>query len=254
MWPLIGSMILMVACSAEGADGTAVVSSVDSAPSVTATESSLPAPTSSTSSLPVPSGLVLITENVDSRAREFGLVSPGGEYVGPVDTDGNPLLFEPIAGFGDFSDYDPFEEGDRPVNDAVFACVRAQGFPVQQTGSGGVDFSGVTEEQNQIAFAVLIACKVGLNEPPPEPLNVEQLTEVYAYRLELADCVSGRGYDVGDPPSLDRFLEGGGVWSPYPSFSGEGPAAIASLERACPQSPPGGYGSWDPGDPVVPEG
>jgi hypothetical protein len=246
-------VLLVGACSGGGPVETTVAPTVPVTPTTSSTvsESTLVSSVTSSSSALVPAGLVQITEDVESWAREYGVVAPDGEYVGPVDLQGRPLLFEPITGYGDFSDYDGFESGARPINDAIFQCMRDQAMPVHQDNLGGVDFTRVPDEQNHIALAVLLACKKGLNQPPPKPLTVDQLAEAYAYRLALADCVRDQGYDVEDPPSLDKFTEDEGMWSPYPPFM-EGPLAIGSLERTCPQSPPGGYGSWDPGDPIVP--
>jgi len=223
-------------------------------------ESSSPLPTksvatSSTSSTVVVSGGLVPAEDPWALAEEYHLVSPDGEYVGPIDTNGDPLLLEPIEGYRDFSSVDPFEIDAYEVNRLWAGCVNDHGFPAQLKPDGlTIDYTGVTDEQQQIAQAVSIACFNGLRLPntwPPQYTN-QQWEKLYSYELALADCVRGQGYDVTDPPSVDVFIDTTGMWSPYDELSLMG-AVQTQLKQACPPSPVGGFAAWDPGDPILPE-
>ena len=199
------------------------------------------------------SRLVRVTGDVLERARQYGLVAPTGEYVGPVDHDGNPLIFEPIDGYGDFSNTDLFEVDPTEIVSAQARCVQDQGFPVEVDASeSGFSFERVPPEQNQIAFAVAIACKEGLNLPPPSTPTVAQREEQLAYLTLVVSCLRELGFAVEDPPSLDEFIELDGAWSPYDALPPLGPAEFDRVDRSCPQWPPGGYGAWEPGDPLRP--
>ncbi len=253
-WTLVVLVgLLAAACSPAGTTHTA---SKEAAPPRSAASTiRLPA----TSSLPdpgreeAPSPLqeLVVPPDPRAQAREYGLYAPDGTYVGPVNEDGMPLVFEPVEGFGDFSDTDYFLVDWQQVNAATVTCVRHFGFPLKLHADGlGADWSQIPPEQNQLAQAVYWACYAGLAVPNPVPFNDEQWAEIYAYELALADCLRARGYAVPEAPSLDRFVETEGrIWGVYIQITAYGPE-WDELVRACPPAPPGGYGAWDPGDPV----
>lgn len=204
------------------------------------------APTGST-----PPGLER-SKDPEALAKQLGLLSPDGEYVGPVDSNGEPLLFEPITGYGDFSGQDPFDVDNYQVVRLLAECVADHGFPLTVTGDGtGLLFQSVPPEQNQLAQAVLFACKAGLGLEKPTPPTVEQLEEIYAYMVAVAHCLEEEGYSVTSPPSVDVYIDSQGYWNPYDDL----PADLSELTRlnqVCPQNPVGGYGAWNPGDPIRP--
>ncbi len=246
----VGALLVTGACVPRRAgDTTAPVPIPPPLPTAEATTPAPPpAPATST-----PGGLVRITTDVMERARRYELIAPGGEYVGPVDGNGDPLIFEPITGYGDFSDADLFEVDPTEIVALQARCLQDQGFPVRLDPSGsGFDFTAVPPEQNQLAFAASIACKEGLHLPAPTPPNTDQRREQLAYLTLVGECLREHGFDVADPPSLDEFIELDGAWSPYGSLPPLDPAAFEELDRACPQWPVGGYGAWDPGDPLRP--
>ncbi len=252
-----GAMVVLAACAGGPADGgtatpsTPAASTVNTTSTTGSTVRSEGASDALSTGPTTPSGLVRVTGDVMERARQYGLVAPTGEYVGPVDSDGNPLIFEPIGGYGDFSEVDLFEVDPTEIVSLQARCIQDHGFPVEVDSSGsGFGFERVPPEQNQLAFAVAIACKVGLNLPPPTTPTAAQRAEQLHYLGLVAECLRERGFDVDDPPSLDEFIEADGAWSPYDSLPQLTPTEFEQLDRSCPQWPVGGYGAWDPGDPL----
>jgi len=162
---------------------------------------------------------------------------------------------QPIEGCGDYSAYDSAWEPDRAETTARMAeCVQDQGFPVTVDGAS-IGFASVPPDQNELAYATMIACRVGLKLPIVGPLTEEQLKEAYAYQVALLDCYAENGYPGTEPPiSLDVFIELEGAWQALDIIGAPGPGeAWDELNRRCPQTPVGGYGAWNPGDPVAPQ-
>jgi len=242
-------VVMAVGCSSAVTPSTTEVGSVSS----TVESSSVGTTTTvagSTTTVGVMGGLVPAADPL-ALAEEYHLISPDGGYVGPVGSDGEPLLFEPITGYGDFSGVDRFDVNTYEMARLLVECVNDQGFAVTLDPDGGIGYASVPAEQNQLAFSVDLACEAGLHLPPPQPLSPEQLEKMYAYMVALAGCVEDQGYSVGDPPSLDTFIDSQGYWNPYFDLPD---SALMNLDliRACPQNPVGGYGAWNPGDPIVP--
>jgi hypothetical protein len=238
---MVGVLLLAAGCST-GATATTTGSTSSSVTSTT---------TVAVSTTRVVSGGVVPAEDPLSVAQTYGLVSPDGEYVGPVDSDGAPLVFEPIEGYGDFSKVDRFDVDTAEATRLLVECVNDQGFAVTLDPDGGIGFGSVSAEQNGLATAVYFACKAGLRLQAPEPLTSAQWEKVYAYEVALASCVAELGYSVSDPPSLDAYIDSQGDWSPYFDLPD---SALLNLDliRTCPQNPVGGYGAWNPGDPILP--
>jgi hypothetical protein len=77
------------------------------------------------------------------------------------------------------------------------------------------------------------------------PLNESQLTYLYDYLTgELTDCLETNGYDIEEPPTREAFSNSEGDWSPYTDLNPPG-SLWASLEKQCPQSPEGLFGTAD---------
>jgi hypothetical protein len=77
--------------------------------------------------------------------------------------------------------------------------------------------------------------------------------ELYAYQLAWQDCATQYGMSYEKYPTLEEFISLEGTFS-HDDF----PLRIASdtnfeeLYAACPPSPVGGFGAWNPGDPIQP--
>ncbi|GBE22951.1 MAG TPA: hypothetical protein ENH00_01110 [Actinobacteria bacterium] len=196
---------------------------------------------------------LVVPEDREGLARQYGLYSPDGEYVGPVDSDGRPLVFEPITGYGDFSDVPYFLLDWQLVNQREVACMQDHGFDLVLDADGlGANWANVPQEQNNLALAVAIACHAGLRLPDRVPRTEEQWAELLAYQIALRDCVASLGHDVPEPPSLDQFIESNGNWTAYDMVPNLVGPAWDELAKTCPQAPVGGFGAWNPGDPVRP--
>lgn len=245
---VVVAMLGVTGCSA--ATSSQAVTSAGVSTTVASSTTVPVSDTTTASSRGAPAGL---TPAADPRARaeQLSLVSPDGQYVGPVDSNGDPLLFEPITGYGDFSGQDRFDVDNYEVVRLLARCITDHGFSVTLTKDGpGLSYASVPPEQNQLAYAVEMACKEGLHLPKPAPLSVDQLEETYAYMVALAGCLVSQGYSVSDPPSVGVYIDSQGNWNPYDDVN-VGPGAWVSLNQACPQNPMGGYGAWDPGDPIT---
>jgi hypothetical protein len=187
-----------------------------------------------------------------SAVTHTTVVDSGSEGGG-----GTSVSIPPITGYGDFSHLTSYFEVDVfEVQGLAARCTQDRGFAVTfDPVTGGISFSDVPDEQNQQAGATLAACIAGLNLPELHPFTDDQLAVIYAYGLAVAGCLEGEGYSVAAAPSLEVFVDtwrqadNDGevtVWTPYASVRD------LSIEQVCPQSPVGGYGAWQPGDPITP--
>lgn len=160
----------------------------------------------------------------------------------------------PITGYGDFSGLEYFEVDSYLTVALVVQCMHDHGFPVNLIPPGdGYGFGSIPPEQNQLAQVYDEACWAGLNLPSYQDLDPVQRGEIYEYYLTLRDCLIAEGYDVAEPPSQEYFVENYNTdpWSPYESVGYVGPS-WESIQIRCPQQPVGGYGTWQPGDPITP--
>jgi hypothetical protein len=74
--------------------------------------------------------------------------------------------------------------------------------------------------------------------PPVPSADADYYAHYYDFLLELKACVETAGYEVPEPPSRDSFVESEGAnWHPYQNMDRLGDAALAALERTCPQDP-----------------
>ncbi|MDX1658510.1 MAG: hypothetical protein R3343_06800 [Nitriliruptorales bacterium] len=135
--------------------------------------------------------------------------------------------------------------------------MRDHGFPATII-PGGINFSRIPEDQNQKAQAVQAACEAGMNTPSPRPRNEAELGEIYEYMLALRECLIAEGYDIPEPPSKQVWIDthydpdlAWKIWSFVPD-AGNPEYSWEHIEVRCPAQPVGGYGQWEPGDPVVP--
>ena len=160
---------------------------------------------------------------------------------------------EPIVGYGDFSGIGYYSVDWALATELMAACVIDQGFPVRLEDDG-ILFGDVPADQNAEASRTLDRCMDGLNLPEFEWPDADQLLEIYAFSLAVRDCLIAEGFEVPEPPGFDAWAESytTGPWSPYEFVgSGYGPDWV-SINTICPQSPVGGWGAWEPGDPITP--
>lgn len=134
------------------------------------------------------------------RAEQLGLVSPDGEYVGPVDSNGDPLIFEPVTGYGDLSGQDRFDD---------------EGFKVRMEGTALV--TEVPPEQEEVFNAAVDNCTLRYFPPQgSDRPSGEDLEARYGHLLQVAECISRAGYEVPTPPTVESFVDCGGTnWDPF---------------------------------------
>jgi hypothetical protein len=155
--------------------------------------------------------------------------------------DDNEHDLEPITGYGDFSNVEYWYVDWYEVTRLEIQCLHDHGFPVEVIPPGdGISFSNVPSEQMEAADRTFEACQAGLNLPEYAEPTHEQLEQHYYYLLELKECVEAEGYATTDPPSLETFIETGGLWSPYDLVANDLQMGIQewyALNEACPQNP-----------------
>jgi len=97
-------------------------------------------------------------------------------------------------------------------------CLQAAGWAVTGRPDGGLaaDFP---EVQGSAYEEDRAACEhsLGYDVPPPE-LTDDQIRALYAKTLQTADCLEREGYEPGEPPSEQEYIDqthGLGGWDPY---------------------------------------
>ena len=159
----------------------------------------------------------------------------------------------PITGYDDFTGQDYFTIDPFYVASLVVKCMNDQGLPAVLTPDGGISAENIPLDQNTTAQQVMDACMRGLSLPSYTPPTDQQITLIYQYDLALQDCLETAGFQVSKPPSLDAFIEEyhSGAWNPYSGVPLTG-SGSSDIQQRCPPIPVGGYGAWQPGDPVTP--
>jgi len=183
------------------------------------------------------------------------IVAGCGQSAGVVGSD-DPITLSAegqYEGYGDFSDV-PYSDIDwYEVTALEVRCANDNGIPVRLIPPGdGFSFGEVPPEQSAVAMEVVEACEKALKLPAYEPAGRAELEEIYAYMVALASCLETQGHSVSDPPSVEVFVDSHGSWNPYDYVPHADIKELDRLQQACPQQPTGGYGAWEPGDPVTP--
>lgn len=123
---------------------------------------------------------------------------------------------------------------------AVASCLRDAGWNVETDGSVGFS-ADITGEQRPAFLAARSACGATLGEPAPvAPLSEADRRARYAYLLEARDCLINLGYTIGEPPTLDHFLDSyaSGPWTPFSDLADQttSQAEWDQANRSCPQA------------------
>lgn len=88
-------------------------------------------------------------------------------------------------------------------------------------------------------MAARFTCEARIGEPPPPvPLTKEEIIHRWAYLLEMRACLMSLGYEISDPPPLQRFIDtwATGPWSPYNDLADQtGQIGWEAANRECPQ-------------------
>ncbi|MGA3489729.1 hypothetical protein ACK8GG_17175 [Micromonosporaceae bacterium DT55] len=97
---------------------------------------------------------------------------------------------------------------DRTVNDRLFECLSAEGFPVTRGADGGVNF--VDPEDNQFSEyqSALADCRRQLVADGLLPADDENaLRTEYERIVALSDCLAANGLPTAELPSEAVYLE-----------------------------------------------
>jgi hypothetical protein len=137
----------------------------------------------------------------------------------------------------------------RPIAREVWAtrvadCMNGAGFANYSEQGGGLTVlssDGLQATEEKVA---LYMCQelYPVESDATAVFSVGQLRYVYRYYTSfLVPCLESRGYDIGDVPPRDAFLDQGnlGVWNPYWSGTTWDTDTLAALRSHCPPMPPG---------------
>ncbi len=124
---------------------------------------------------------------------------------------------------------------------AVAACLRDAGWNVKTDGLGGLS-ADITAGQRPAFLAARETCRATLGDPPAVvPASEAEIRARYAYFLDARDCLTALGYTIGEPPTIERFIESytSGPWSPFNDLAGQttSQAEWDRANQACPQVP-----------------
>ena len=99
----------------------------------------------------------------------------------------------------------------------IVDCLSDQGFPGTEILPDGTTKANLTEEQAEGYDRAARQC---LQQECPacgEPPSTETLTKLYYLQIEAAQCLSDKGFETSDAPSLQTFIESPAEsrWSPH---------------------------------------
>lgn len=134
---------------------------------------------------------------------------------------------------------------DDRSNQEMKHCLEREGFLVTVGPGGRLDIEspepGVTPRE------VIGSCQddlveEGLLPDPNAPPARADLEKRYEFMLGINDCMRDHGFPTEQPPSLDVYIEGDGLWHPYfvgpkdPGGMSPTPAVdFEVLQRECPE-------------------
>jgi hypothetical protein len=133
--------------------------------------------------------------------------------------------------------------------DAQVECLTEAGFPAESLGGSGIGFDRIPDEQKMLGgplHAAMWECQALYSVDPRTQvaLTKEQYRILLAYLdTTMRTCLTDRGYEFSEAPSLESFIEGyesGHPWVPWEDLdlANVPEDEYAELERECPQAPP----------------
>ncbi len=124
----------------------------------------------------------------------------------------------------------------------IVDCLTDAGFPgYTATWDGGVVSPEITPEQGELHREARTKCanQVGGPLASHPPLDVDQLTKLYNLEVQAYQCLTGLGYSLDSPPSLQKYLDGQGtaeVWGAWKQMTSQlaGEADFRKASHECP--------------------
>ena len=133
------------------------------------------------------------------------------------------------------------------VDQKMVACLEKAGFSVTIGADGGMDIK--SPDPKVTPRAALRACQEELQAQgavpdPNAPQSRSDREKMYKFLLGVNDCMKRHGYPTAEPPSLDTYVDGDGLWHPYDGVFGGPPGSnglsaapkvdLATVQKECP--------------------
>ncbi len=154
-------------------------------------------------------GVTRVVDELDVLEARWGLLSPTGEYIGPIDLTGDPLLFQPIGGYGDFSwmaPQDRFDMDPALRQELVLGCVADTDprFAQLIEDTGQFLWGDLAGQLSEAGMATYIACDAGLHVPrlSQQDWTPAMWQKAYDYAMATKACVDA---ETGIVTQQDRF-------------------------------------------------
>jgi hypothetical protein len=121
----------------------------------------------------------------------------------------------------------------------IVDCLRERGWDVNLEVDGW-SMEGVSEQQSDAYSRDQGECQdlSGLNDISVPPLTDDRLKDIYAYEVELADCLRSEGYDIPEAPSEQAFMDRyttEDAWFAYKFVEPTSEERWTALQTSCPQ-------------------
>lgn len=101
------------------------------------------------------------------------------------------------------------------MSQLIADCLRDEGFNVRMEGTALV--TEVPPEPEEVFNAAVDSCTLRYFPPQgSDRPSGEDLEARYENLLQVGECVSGAGYEVPTPPTVESFVDSGGTnWDPF---------------------------------------
>ncbi|WP_401001111.1 hypothetical protein [Agromyces sp. GXQ0307] len=105
-----------------------------------------------------------------------------------------------------------------PASNQVYECLEEKGWDVTLTWDGGIEVSSATipTAQRDLFDEDAEACWQPINDRI-QNMGADEISDVYQDELTTRECLIDLGFEVGEPPSKQEFIDTfqGLRWSAY---------------------------------------
>lgn len=129
----------------------------------------------------------------------------------------------------------PLPSSQQEATQQYADCLESKGWSVEVQGES-VNVNEIPNDRTSEYAADSDACHAQVLAWS-DRLSSTQWQEWYSIATDSVACLESIGYTVDDVPSLQRFTDGGGRWSPYDELVVNGllRGSIEEVEQQCPQ-------------------
>ena len=120
------------------------------------------------------------------------------------------------------------------TNPVYVRCMQDAGWLSHEMEEGGVIFGAPAEQESAFKESE-DACEAsaGMDTSlPATPLSEEDFRRGYESMVSLRECLDSAGYEVGEPPTLQSYIDSDAAWTPTVDVP---PTDLLGAEEACPQ-------------------